>query len=214
MRDVEEFDIRIKRLRDNPRYILINNYKCGFSSSGELAYDKVTRISPQDQVILFYRNIFARAISVFINWCISEERHLHEKDWLLRNLKRELSTPDYQGFLGLLRVHRYTDAFRVYVNALTMVCRMDNHTLPQVALLEYYHIDKVDHFVELENSAAFMAITNIPFPYDYSNQSDVLIKQSLQRCLRADESLQRRLRRIYQKDLAYFAGHGLDCGSW
>lgn len=61
------FDSRWKRLAGNQRFILINNFKCGFSSSNLLAWEPVTKIRGDDQVILFYRDVFMRAVSVFIN---------------------------------------------------------------------------------------------------------------------------------------------------
>jgi len=208
------YDTRLKRLTNNPRFVLINNFKCGFSSSNLLAYQRVTHISAEDEIILFYRNVVSRAISVFINWCILDDRFFQQSGWLWNNLRAAWTARRYRHFLDLLQAHRYGDAFGLYVDALQIIATQDNHTLPQVALLEYYGLDRVDHFVELENCSQFAEVTGIGFPHDKTNESDARVKASVVRALSGDAAAQRVLNDVYRKDLEFFARHGLRCRHW
>ena len=205
-----DYDSRFKRLPGNPGVIVINNYKCGFSSSNLLAHDSVTRLGWEDPVILFYRNIFIRVISVFIDFSITDDRYLDEKGWLFKNLKYHLGSPAYDVYLDLLRTGKAIEAFLVFMGVLELIYKMDNHSLPQVAILEYYDVDRIDNFIELENSIAFHRLTDIPFPYEKNNKSDQEIKGSLKHCLKSSERLQSLLRHIYRKDIEFFSGQGID----
>jgi hypothetical protein len=208
-----DYDSRFKKISDNPRYIVINNYKCGFSSSNLLVHSKVTSIAKEDTVILFYRNIFQRAMSVFINWCITDDRHVSQDSWLLKNLQQQLDQSAYEWFLDLLRANKIVDAFTMYLDTLDQVYEMDNHTLPQVAIFEYYGFIRIDHFVDLEDSAAFFRLTSTEFPYEKSNKSNAKIKRALVRYLKSSERLQSILRHIYRKDIEYFKSHNIDVAS-
>jgi hypothetical protein len=63
---VGDYDTRFKRLAVNPRFVVINNGKCGFSSSNMLHSEPAASISGDDETVFFYRDIVSRAISVFI----------------------------------------------------------------------------------------------------------------------------------------------------
>jgi len=211
---LDTYDSRLKRLSCQPHFILINNYKCGFSSSNLLPHEGVCTISPDDQVIFFYRDISLRAISVFINWCITDDRYVHESGWLLNNLKAELPNVRYSELLDLLFSQRYTEAFRIYVETLETIANQNNHTAPQITLLEHYALDKIDYFIELENSADFYQLTNIHFPHDQKNKSNLTIKHALIKYLTNNKSLQQELNKIYRDDLAFFGANDLTCIRW
>lgn len=212
-RKVTQWDTRFKRLSDAPGTVLINNYKCGFSSSNLLSYTTLSHIDDNEVVIFFYRNIYLRTISTFINWCITEERYLNEKDWLLRNFKARLDHDEYARFLGLMRMGRMTEAFRFYVESLDLVIEMDNHTLPQNAIFDYYGDIRVNHFVDLDNCNEFERLTGLVFPYHKSNKSDEKIKKSLIYYLKYNEKIRILLRNIYRKDIEFFKRHGIDVAS-
>lgn len=205
---IERYDSRLKRLLKGFDYVVINNYKCGFSSSNLLETQKVLRIIADDKVILFYRNIFLRTVSTFINWCITNDRYRHEEGWLLINIKNCLSESEYKHFIDLFLEGRFDQAFIVYVKILERIYQKNNHTLPQVALLEYYNIDKIDHFIELENNAEFKRITGIEFPHDRANESNTAVKSSILSLLKSSDQLKSIVRHIYQKDISFFEGHG------
>lgn len=131
--------------------------------------------------------------------------------WLLENLEGALGSVSYPRFLELLHAGNHTEAFRIYVETLGAIAGKNSHTLPQVALLEYYGICRIDHFVELENCAEFQLITNIPFPYQDTNRSDAAFKQSVIRFLSDNDFLRYQLQKIYEKDLDFFSRNGLEC---
>jgi hypothetical protein len=210
---MKQWDSRFKRLSGAPGIVLINNYKCGFSSSNLLAHTTLTHIDDEEVVILFYRNIFLRAISVFINWCITDERYRTEKGWLFENFKRRLDHDQYTRFLGWMRMGWMTKAFWFYVESLDLVIEMNNHTLPQVSIFEYYGNIRIDHFVELENCHDFERLTGLAFPYQRDNKSEAGLKQSLIACLNNSERLQGRLRKLYRKDIDFFGRQGIDVAS-
>lgn len=210
-----EYDSRIKRLSDNPRIILINNYKCGFSSSNLLEHSIVSEINADDTVILFYRNIFLRAISLFVNWCITDDRYATGESWLLENLREELGRSQYARFLDHLHKNELAHAFASYAGALDQIYKryahaLHAHTQTQVEILEYYGINRIDHFVELENSAEFVRLTNIEFPYDKNNRSNPATKQTLAQCLLNSPRWQDSFRETYAKDIEFFRNHNID----
>ena len=213
-RPLDPYDIRLKRLKANPHFIIINNYKCGFSSSNMLAFLGVHEINPDDEVIFFYRSPFLRAISVFINWLITDDRYRREEGWLIENLGAHLGAQAYKRFLNQLQMEDYADALGTYVQALESIAELNDHTRPQSCLLQQYDIWKLDHFIELENNTAFRTITGLEFPTDQKNVSAFHIKSSLVRCLESNSHLRQRLRSIYQQDFDFFDENGLECSSW
>ncbi len=211
---VQAYDSRFKRLLRRPDYVVINNYKCGFSSSNLLESQTVLRIAPEDTVILFYRQIFLRVVSTFINWCITDERYKQEQGWLLANIRDAVGHADYGQFLHRLGNNQIREAFEFYLGVLTAIYMMNNHTLPQCTILEYYGIAKVDHLVDLDNSARFHDITEIHFPFDARNRSDGAVKDALLALLRDKGALQAEIRNIYQADIDYFARKNVVIDRW
>jgi len=209
-RKITQWDTRFKRLSDAPGTVLINNYKCGFSSSNLLSYTTISHIDDDEFVIFFYRNIYLRTISTFIHWCITEDRYLNESGWLLKNFKARLDNDEYARFLGLMRMGRITDAFRFYVESLDLVIEMDNHTLPQIAIFEYYGNIRVNHFIDIENCDEFERLTGIAFPYHKNNKSDEEVKKNLIQYMGDSEELQSIVRNLYRKDIEFFGRHGID----
>ena len=209
------YDPRFKRLLSNYRYITINNYKCGFSSSNLLEYQKVLTIFPQDKIVLFYRNIFTRAISTFINWCITDERYQSGEGWLLANMANALGDSGYKDFVGLLRDGKIGEAFGVYVESLGRIYTENDHTLPQTRVLDYYEVDRVDYMVDLEDNESFYRITNVPFPYDRTNKSAKEVRDLVLLSLKHNERWQEALRNVYEKDIRFFRDANIDvAGNW
>lgn len=205
---LERYDSRLKRLLNRPEFVLINNYKCGFSSSNCLKTRELVRISSDDEVILFYRNIFLRTVSTFINWCITDDRFKNNSGWLLRNMEIALGESEYVRFIGLLSGCEYERAFEIYIHVLESMHQQNAHTSPQVKLLEYYSIRNINHFIELENNDEFERLTGVAFPHDRTNQSNGTIKTRILRLLNDGYELQNRLRWIYQDDILFFERHG------
>jgi hypothetical protein len=83
---MDYLDNRIKKIK-NTNFIIINNYKCGFTSSNKLPYERIVSINSKDIVIFFCRDIELRTISLFINWIIDDNRLIEERGWLVRNIK-------------------------------------------------------------------------------------------------------------------------------
>ena len=211
-----EFDGRFKRLADAPDIVVVNNYKCGFSSSNLLRYHDVTELGSEDTVIFFYRDVVLRAVSVFINWCITDERYATGDSWLLDNLRRHRGDDAHRAFLQLFDRSRHDEAFAIYAAALDAIASWNEHTRPQVEILRTYDIDagRIDHFVELERSAEFTRLTGLDFPYDRTNESDGEVKRSLIRLLIDEPSLPAELERVYRADREFFAEHGLTTVRW
>jgi hypothetical protein len=100
-----------------------------------------------------------------------------------------------------------------YVEALDLFYEMDNHTLPQVAIFEYYGFNRIDYFLELEKSSDFLRLTDVEFPYEANNASNISIKRALSRCLKKSDLMQNKLRTTYRKDIEFFWSHGIDVAS-
>ena len=211
---VVEYDSRFKRLNAAPDVVLINNFKCGYSSSNRLPYRIVNEIRDHDTVVFFYRDVILRAVSAFIHWCITDERHATERDWLLHNLRRHLDDESYGELLQLFARGRHTDAFRVYADSLPSIAGWNNHTLPQVEILEYFGVERLDHFVELERPGYFARLTGTAFPWEDSNRSDAGIKRSIIRLLVEDDKLRADIEHVYAEDLEFFAANGLSTIDW
>jgi hypothetical protein len=210
----QAYDARFKRLLRRPDCVVINNYKCGFSSSNLLESQTVLRIAPEDTVILFYRQSFLRVVSTFINWCITDERYKHQDGWLLANIRDAVGDADYAQFLHCLGNDQMREAFELYLSVLRSIYMKNNHTLPQCAILEYYGIATVHHLVDLESSARFYDITKIQFPFDAGNRSDRAVKDALLALLRDKGALQAEIRDIYQADIDYFARKNVLIDQW
>ena len=209
-----DYDSRLKRLSDVPDTIIINNYKCGFSSSNLLKYRKVETIYLTDRIVFFYRNVYLRTISVFVNWCITDYRYRTQEGWLFTNLKNALDPLSYRTFMNALHEKNYAEAFKYYINSLKLIAPLNGHTLPQIRILEEYQIDKINNFVELENSYLFKDITGISFPFNEDNKSDRTVKHTLVMAISCNKRFQRIIEEIYQCDLDYFEKMGLNCIDW
>jgi hypothetical protein len=204
-------DHRLKRLSDNPRFIIINNYKCGYASSNILRSEPVTEIRADDQLIFFYRDILLRSVSVFINWCVNDQQRASSENWLLENLARNLSDAGFENFSSLLERRQYTEAFDVFVKILPAMYHLNEHTMPQTHILDFHAIKRLDYFVELENCVEFNRITGIAFPLDYSNKSSVAVKQRLIQFLQDTPGARDILHGIYKPDIEFFETNGLVC---
>lgn len=208
------FDNRFKRLSQAPNFVTINNYKCGFSSSNLLPHQLIDTIHPADRVIFFYRDIHMRALSVFINWCITGQRYQTEDGWLFRNLKAVMDGSTYRFFVDCLKAGEYEQAFDLYVAYLTEFGPLDNHTLPQHEIIDYYKLDQFDYFVELESVEYFSQLTGIQFPYEKSNKSDRTIKNRLQKRIATDLLLHQKISDYYKPDTDFFVSKGLTSHPW
>ncbi|MEO0545022.1 MAG: glycosyltransferase [Pseudomonadota bacterium] len=155
-----------------------------------------------------------RALSVFINWCITDQRYNTEDGFLFKNLKAVMDSETYRFFLDCLKAGEYEQAFDLYVAYLTEFGPLDNHTLPQLEIIDYYKLDRFDYFVELERADYFHQITNIQFPYEKSNQSDRTIKNRLQKRIAIDPLLHKKISDYYKQDTDFFASKGLTCHPW
>lgn len=211
-----KYDARFKRLSQNPGFVIINNYKCGFSSSNLLEARQLVRLSSEDKIVFFYRNIFSRAVSVFINWCITDDRYKYSGGWLLNNISEFLGDSEYEYFIGLFYEDAIAEAFTIYAEVLEHIYQKDNHTLPQTQILDHYGIENVHYHVDLDKSEQFFTITNVPFPFDKKNASDRNIKQRLLRCVYDSRRLRVKLRKVYSADVSYFGAKNIivDGVSW
>lgn len=205
------YDSRLKRLAHDPRFILINNYKCGYSSSNKLRHQPVNSIEQKDKVIFFYRSIYMRCISCFIHWFITDARYETERGWLFFNIKRAMTDAAYHDFLILLRTGQHATAFSVFLEKLDVIEAWNDHTKPQTRILEYYQVDRIDHFIELEKCRPFREITGIDFPYDMANRSPTPLKLSLIDVLLSEDRLRGALQEIYRQDLEFQERNNLAC---
>ena len=171
------------------------------------------RLSGEDKIILFHRNIFLRAVSVFINWCITDDRYKSDSGWLLGNMRECLGESEYQCLIGLFYEDRIAEAFAIYAEMLEQIFHKNNHTLPQTEILDYYGIENVHYHVELENSEQFFRITNVRFPFDKKNASDRRIKQRLLQSLSGSKRLRAKLRNVYSADVSYFSARKISVDS-
>lgn len=205
------YDSRLKRLSHDPRFILINNYKCGYSSSNKLPHWPVHTIADGDVIVFFYRSIYLRAVSIFVNWCITDARYETEDGWLFTNLGRAMTDAAYRDFLAALRGGQHPDAFGMFLENLETIAAWNDHTRPQTDVLDRYRIDRVDHFIELENNRPFRQLTGVDFPYDMANRSATPLKLSLIDVLLTEDRLRGALQEIYRKDLDFQERHNLEC---
>ena len=185
---VRTYDVRFKRLLPHFDHVVINNYECGLSSSRWLPTQPVLRISAKDKVILFYRNIFLRAIGTFIKGCAADNRVSRREGSLMREIEDVLGEADYRHLRAIIASRDFPNAFRVYIGALKEAYARSWRALPQARLLEGYDIDHVDYFVELEHNLAFFRITNCRFPFDADSKSNRAIKESLMLLVRGNAS--------------------------
>jgi hypothetical protein len=79
------------------------------------------------------------------------------------------------------------------------IYRMNNHSLEQSNILEYYDIKKIHYIINLDKDISkFNHITGLDFPH--RNKSESTIKNQLYEYLQKNDELKNKLKSIYHKD--------------
>lgn len=192
------YDNRIKKIKDT-NFIIINNYKCGYSASNILPYDRVESINSNNIVIFFYRDIELKTISLFINWIIDGNRLTEESGWLVCNIKRSFSKEIYNKFCNLYDTD-IKECFKMFIlEILQNIYHMNNHSIEQSNIIEYYNIKKIHYNINLDKDISkFKHITGLDFPH--KNNGDSIIKNSLYKYLQKNDELKNKLKSIYHYD--------------
>ena len=179
--------------------IIINNYKCGYSASNILPYDRVESINSNNIVIFFYRDIELKTISLFINWIIDGNRLTEESGWLVCNIKRSFSKEIYNKFCNLYDTD-IKECFKMFIlEILQNIYHMNNHSIEQSNIIEYYNIKKIHYNINLDKDISkFKHITGLDFPH--KNNGDSIIKNSLYKYLQKNDELKNKLKSIYHYD--------------
>ena len=100
-------------------------------------------------IIFLYRDICNRVISCFNNWCI--KKYKNKKNWLME-LLFTLENFDYAKFYNFLELKNINGAFRMFLNILRYIYKLDKHLCPQIDILINNGVNKVSHFINIENT--------------------------------------------------------------
>ena len=100
-------------------YILIANLKCGYTSINMLNDIIVNPIiSPKNKIILNFRNIHRRNISVFLNWCIAR---CELSSWLMDIMKNILPAKKYSSFFDGCKKKYLKHSYKIFLDNLDKI---------------------------------------------------------------------------------------------
>ena len=140
---------QLSRIVKINNYTVVTNFKCMFSSLNLLQIDQYNP-KVKNNVIFLYRNIFKKLISCFLHWCVGYKKS-NNKKWLhkiLYNLKHF----NYKLFNNLLIEDKLIDAFKMFLDILKYIFKLNAHLHPQVYILRNNSISKIDNFINIDKS--------------------------------------------------------------
>ena len=195
-------------------YLIITNYKCGFSSLSHieeaLPIKNYKESKQLKNIIFIYRDIYLRNISVFLNWCI---RRLNFDSWLNNILKEKLGKKKFKKFKKLIKKNNIIKAYKIFLKKLKEFKQKNQHLHSQIIIFDKFRLaDRNPIFINLDNKNDVIKMENIidrKIPiYNESSNND---KEILFKFLKSRRGFWYRkiLDRLYYDDIALFKANSL-----
>ncbi len=202
------------RIVKKNEYIIIANLKCGYTSINMLKNIIVNpKIFPKNKIILNYRDIYRRNISVFLNWCISR---CELNSWLMDIMKEILPEKKYNNFFEACKKKYIKHSYKIFLENLKDIYMLNHHTHPQVQILKDYNINKIDYFINIDNDQHIKILNiliNDKMPIS-DNKSDDDHKNILLYFLKSDNKYKKIIENIYKEDIMFFNKYNVNVNTF
>lgn len=202
------------RIIKKNNYILIANLKCGYTSINMLKNIIVNpNINIKNKIILNYRDIYRRNISVFLNWCIAR---CELKSWLMDLMKDILTESKYNNFFDACKKKYVKHSYKIFLDNLEKIYMLNHHIHPQVQILKDYNIKKIAYFINIDNDQHIKILNiliNDKLPIS-DNKSDDNLKLILLNFLKEDTKYRNIIENIYKEDILFFKNNKIDVTSF
>ena len=202
------------RIVKKNNYILISNLKCGYTSINMLKdIETNPTIYSNNKVILNYRDIYRRNISVFLNWCIAR---CELNSWLMDIMKDILPEKKYNSFFDGCKKKYIKHSYKIFLENLEQIYMLNHHIHPQVQILKEYNIKKIDYFINIDNEQ-HIKILNIliddKLPIS-NNKSDESLKLTLIKFLHEEPKYREIIENVYKEDIEFFKNDKVDVATF
>lgn len=198
------------RIIKKNNYILISNLKCGYTSINMLKDITVNpSITKKNKVILNYRDIYRRNISVFLNWCIAR---CELNSWLMDIMKSILPEKKYESFYDGCKKKYLRHSYKIFLDNLDKIYMLNHHTHPQVQILKDHNIVRIDYFINIDYDQHIKILNiliNDKLPVS-DNKSDDSQKIFLLDFLKEETKYRNIIENVYKEDILFFKNNKID----
>lgn len=166
------------------KFIILTNYKCCYSTLNMI--ENKTCILPNlnnikmlnYKKIFLYRDTITRNISLFISMIVN--RFINKGEEFINDLlKNKMSMIDYNNFRNYLDKKKYIDAYKLFIDYLHLIFKLDGHIHPQTYILKTYNIDvnDINYFVNIDNEYEMTELNKlINIPNEEGTKNSILSK--------------------------------------
>jgi len=209
---VEEEKIR-SRFNYIDNYLIISNYKCGFSSINKIkkreAKTSTQLNSDTNKIIFLYRIPSKRIISSFLNWCVRVpflDKKYKKRSNIMELIKKQLGEQKYNTFYGNIKNGKIEIAFKTFLKNLHKIYEHDEHLHPQCKILESNNIVNVDKMICIDKDQDVKELekilkTQIPHENKTINNAD---KDRCEKFLKNNDKYNNIIYNLYRSDYILF----------